>query len=156
MEVQDASLTPLHPDHVKVVRWRLSLFSIPLVALTIALEAAGSLPIGAFAVPLGVGLVWLVLRLPIRLHRARGYTMMHDRLRVVRGRMFHHDTWVPFSRVQHIDVARGPLEQRYGLATLVVHTAGTHNSSVRLPGLVESEALAMREMIRAAIAAATE
>ena len=56
---------------------------------------------------------------------------------------------VPFGRVQHIDVHQGPIERAYGLATLVLHTAGTHNASVALPGLGHDDALAMREDIRA-------
>jgi hypothetical protein len=32
-----------------------------------------------------------------------------------------------------------------------VHTAGSHNASVQLPGLKHEDALAMRETIRAAI-----
>ena len=39
----------------------------------------------------------------------------------------------------------------FGLATLTVHTAGSHNASVSLPGLAHETALAMREDIRAAI-----
>jgi membrane protein YdbS with pleckstrin-like domain len=56
---------------------------------------------------------------------------------------------VPFGLVQHIDVHQGPLERVYGLATLVLHTAGTHNASVSLPGLGHGDAMAMREEIRA-------
>ena len=39
----------------------------------------------------------------------------------------------------------------FGLATLVVHTAGTHNASVALPGLAQADAASMRESIRAHI-----
>ena len=73
------------------------------------------------------------------------------RLRVVRGYMFYRDTFVPFGRIQHIDVDQGPIDRRYGLATLTVHTAGNHNSTVALPGLAHADALAMREASRAAI-----
>jgi len=74
-----------------------------------------------------------------------------DRLRVVRGLLFRSDTVVPFGRVQHIDVDQGPLERYYGLATLTLHTAGSHNASVHLPGLLNEDAAAMREVIRAHI-----
>ena len=80
---------------------------------------------------------------------ARGYQMSDDRLRVVKGVMFHADTVVPFSRVQHLDVEQGPLERAFGIARLILHTAGTHNSSVTLPGLAHADAVAMREDIRA-------
>jgi hypothetical protein len=74
-----------------------------------------------------------------------------DQLRVVRGYMFYSDTIVPFGRIQHIDVDQGPIDRRYGLSKLTVHTAGHHNSTVTLPGLVHADALAMRTAMRAAI-----
>ena len=89
------------------------------------------------------------MRAPLRRYHARGYQMGGDRLRVVRGLIFRSDTVVPFGRVQHIDVHQGPVERGYGLATLVLHTAGNHNASVALPGLGRDDALAMREEIRA-------
>ncbi|HEX6164375.1 MAG TPA: PH domain-containing protein [Vicinamibacterales bacterium] len=52
---------------------------------------------------------------------------------------------VPRSRVQHIDVAQGPLERRYGLGTLVVYTAGTDHAKVELEGLAHARALRIRE-----------
>ena len=97
---------------------------------------------------------FIVIRVPLRRYHARGYDMAHDRLRVVRGLLFRSDTTVPFGRVQHIDVAKGPIERYFGLATLVLHTAGTHNASILLPGLGEGDALAMRETIREKIARA--
>ncbi len=72
---------------------------------------------------------------PDRIYRRLGYAVDGGLLRVVRGWLFHTDTIVPFVRVQHIDVTRGPLDKLFGTATLVVHTAGTHNSIVTLPGL---------------------
>ena len=58
---------------------------------------------------------------------------------------------MPFGRIQHIDVDQGLLDRGFDLATLVVHTAGTHNSTVSLPGLSEPDAAAIRETIRAHI-----
>jgi hypothetical protein len=147
-------LTPLHPNHVKVLRLQAVIVALPFVAAALALEIAGVLPTASVIVPILALATWLVIRVPLRRHYARGFRIAADRLRVVRGILFRSDTVVPFSRVQHIDVTRGPLERYYGLATLVLHTAGTHNSSVRLPGLGADEALAMREAIRETIARA--
>jgi membrane protein YdbS with pleckstrin-like domain len=52
---------------------------------------------------------------------------------------------VPRSRVQHIDVAQGPLERKYGLGRLVVYTAGTDHARVELEGLAHGRALRIRE-----------
>ena len=147
--VDDDALTPLHPNFVKVVRIGWALALLPVVIGALVLESAELLPRGAVLVPvLLVGAI-AVLRVPLRRYQARGYHLGEDRLRVVRGLLFRSDTVVPFGRVQHIDVEQGPLERLYGLGTLVLHTAGNHNSSVSLPGLAHDDALAMREAIRA-------
>ncbi|RXZ65082.1 hypothetical protein ETX26_13105 [Pelagerythrobacter rhizovicinus] len=125
--------------------------SVPFVIGALVLEVAGLLPTGVFIVPVLLAAVLIVIRVPRRRYMARGYVMGEDRLRVVRGLWFRSDTVVPFGRVQHIDVHQGPLERAYGLATLTLHTAGSHNASVSLPGLADADARAMRETIRAQI-----
>ncbi|OYW47306.1 MAG: hypothetical protein B7Z33_02400 [Sphingomonadales bacterium 12-68-11] len=124
---------------------------LPFAIGALVLEQASVLPTGAFIVPVLLAGLYLVIRAPLRRYHARGYQMGDDRLRVVRGLVFRSDTVVPFGRVQHIDVEQGPVERGYGLATLVLYTAGTHNASVSLPGLAHSDALEMREAIRARV-----
>lgn len=142
-------LTPLHPDYLKVVRIGWTLLAVPVLIGAAVLEIAGVLPRGAVLVPVLLVAAFAVVLVPPRRYRARGYQLDPDRLRVVRGTLFRSDTVVPFGRVQHIDVAQGPVERFYGLGTLVLHTAGNHNASVRLPGLPHAEALEIREAIRA-------
>ncbi|MXO88679.1 PH domain-containing protein [Altererythrobacter aestuarii] len=125
------------------------LTAIPFVIGALVGEIGGMLMSGAFLVPVVLVAVFLILMVPLRRFNARGYDMADDRLRVVRGLLFRSDTVVPFSRVQHIDVEQGPLERAFGIARLVLHTAGTHNASVTLPGLAYDDAAAMREAIRA-------
>jgi membrane protein YdbS with pleckstrin-like domain len=143
------ALTPLHPNYVKVVRLATLVGALPFVLVALVFEFTGQLPHGAFLAPVVLAALWLIVRVPLRRYQARGYQLGGDRLRVVRGLLFRKDTVVPFGRVQHIDVHQGPIERGYGLATLVLHTAGTHNSSVALPGLAHADAVAMREEIRA-------
>ena len=54
---------------------------------------------------------------------------------------------VPKSRVQHTDVSQGPLQRRFGLATLVLHTAGTQHAAVSLSGLSHEAALQIRDYL---------
>ena len=149
--MHEEGLTPLHPNHVKVTRITAALFSVPFVIGSIVLEAADVLPFGVFVIPVVLLAAFLIIRVPMRRYHARGFDMGADRLRVVRGIMFRSDTVVPFGRIQHIDVNQGPLQRLYDIATLTVHTAGTHNASVHLPGLANADAMAMREEIRAHI-----
>jgi len=141
------TLTPLHPNHVKLLRMQAGIAAAPLAIGALALEFATELPTGVIIAPVLLLAAWLVIRVPLRRHAARGYDLGADRLRVVRGLWFRSDTVVPFGRVQHLDLAQSALERAYGLATITVHTAGTHNASVSLPGLAQADAAAMRETI---------
>ena len=85
---------------------------------------------------------------PQRIYARLRYRLTERFLQVMRGWLFHTDTIVPLVRVQHIDVTRGPLDKLFGTATLVVHTAGTHNSIVTLPGLAPERAAQIRDIIR--------
>jgi len=151
----EAALTRLHPHYAHALRIEALLAAIPALLAALVIEAAlrdaALLPPGLIAGAALVVALVLVIRVPQRRWQARGYHLGADRLRVVRGVLWHSDTIVPFSRVQHIDVSQGPLERLFGIATLTLHTAGTHNASVALPGLAEETARAMREAIRAHI-----
>jgi len=64
-----------------------------------------------------------------------------------RGRLWRSETCVPTSRVQHLDLKRGPLERRFRLATLVIHTAGTRDSAVSVSGLDDDDAERLRDLL---------
>ena len=49
--------------------------------------------------------------------------------------------------MQHIDLNRGPLDRRFGLATLKVYTAGTKLASVSVDGLPEARAAQLRDAL---------
>jgi membrane protein YdbS with pleckstrin-like domain len=112
----------------------------------------------ATLLPIAVALIGFsgIVYAPGRIYRRLGYAIDARLLRVVRGWLLHVDTVVPFVRVQHIDVTRGPLDKLFGTASLVVHTAGTHNSVVTLPGLSPDRANEIRDAIRAEIRADAE
>jgi membrane protein YdbS with pleckstrin-like domain len=152
----DEALTRVDPNYKIALRISVGLTAIPLVIgsvfLDAVLSAAGE---GGWPLPFGtiIGVVVflalaLIIRLPGRRWLARGYNMSADRLRVVKGILWRSDTVVPFGRVQHIDVDQGPIERALDIATLTLHTAGNHNSSVTLPGLKHQVASDMREDIR--------
>ncbi len=147
----DGSLTALHAHHLKVLRLQTALAVVPAIVGAIVLETTGLLPRGVGLIGVLVVAAVLIARVPLRRFRTTGYSVEGNRLRIVRGLWVRSDTTVPFGRVQHIDVRQGPLERLFGLATLTVHTAGTHNASVHLPGLGYDDATAMRQAIRSHI-----
>ena len=40
------------------------------------------------------------------------------------GVWWRSEVWVPMARLQHLDVSQGPLDRRWGMASLSLHTAG--------------------------------
>lgn len=145
-------LQPVDPDYAKVLRIATLFNAAPLA---IGLTAVDLFAIRAAAWPTGLltAAAWMLVLIvvavvPSRRYAHIGYALGDAELRVARGFFFRLDTIVPFVRVQHIDVGQGPVERRYGLSHLVVHTSGTHNSMVTLPGLPSATAAAMRDAIR--------
>ncbi len=52
---------------------------------------------------------------------------------------------VPLARLQHADISQGPLQRQWGLAKLIVYTAGTQHASVELEGLAYETAIKLRD-----------
>lgn len=114
----------------------------PLVA---ADELSGGLRIGfaTLALVLGGGFgAWLGRRL-----RHQRWKLDAEGLWLRQGRLWWRETRVPASRVQHVDLKHGPLERRFRLATLVVHTAAVHLSGITVRGLDEADAEALRDAL---------
>jgi membrane protein YdbS with pleckstrin-like domain len=146
-----AQLQHVEPGYRQVLRLRLLVLWLPLVvgalvADYVVLGETRVYGIASGAVPLIAILVVAIA--PQRIYRRLLYGLTERLLQVVRGWLFHTDTIVPFVRVQHLDVTRGPLDKMFGTATLVVHTAGTRNSIVTVPGLAPDRAAEIRDIIR--------
>lgn len=149
-----ATILPVEPGYRHVLRLSAALFWGPLFIGSLVVNYLVLRDTPVFGLPpIIVGLIAFsaILIGPERIYRRLGYAVDGGLLRVVRGWLFHSDTIVPFVRVQHIDVNRGPFDKLFGTATLVVHTAGTHNSIVSLPGLSPDTAAAIRDDIRGSI-----
>jgi membrane protein YdbS with pleckstrin-like domain len=147
----EVALEPVEPGYKTVLRVRLVMFwsilwAVAAVADQVFLKLTPIAGLPTLGVPI-VGLAAVVVA-PQRVYRRLRFRLTERLLQVVRGWLFHVDTVVPLVRVQHIDVTRGPLEKMFGVATLVVHTAGTHNSIVTLPGLAPERAAQIRDIIR--------
>ena len=93
---------------------------------------------------------WLLLAafgtwMGLRRYRYTHWLLDDDGFALRRGRMWRSETRVPASRVQHLDIRRGPLERRFDLSTLLIHTAGTRQHAVALSGLDAGDAERLRD-----------
>ncbi len=93
---------------------------------------------------LWVASISLVLWVAHKRYRHTSWKLDADGFAVRRGRLWQWETRVPTSRVQHLDIKRGPLERAHRLASLVLHTAGTRLNAVSISGLDDDDAERLR------------
>lgn len=151
MAAGEPHLEPVEPGYKQVLRARMAVFAGVLIAAALILDRVLLGPEGRGGMIAGVAVILalaIIIVAPQRIYRHLRYGVGERMLQVVRGWLLHTDTVVPLARVQHLDVVRGPLDKLFGTSSLVVHTAGTHNSVVVVPGLAPARAAELRDIIR--------
>jgi len=153
--VTDGRERKLDPRSIQAERISGGIFaavvSVALLIGVVVLSIANSLGLAVGALLL-VGWVLassliaaLSLSWPALSYRHASYRVSAWGMRIRRGVLWRTISSVPRSRVQHTDVSQGPIERSFGLATLVIYTAGTHHASVSLGGLAHDTALQIRD-----------
>jgi membrane protein YdbS with pleckstrin-like domain len=99
---------------------------------------------GLVAVVGGLAAWWL----PRASYRQWRYHVATDALELRHGVVRRIHSAIPYFRVQHIDVAQGPVERAVGLARLVVHTASA-GTDATIPGIAAGDAEGLRRLILA-------
>ena len=119
-----------------------------IVTAIVTLTGAPIAPVFWVLTPLLLALfAVLVLVYPSARYRRLGYRA-HDGGIVVRDGVFWRtESALPSVRVQHADIAQGPLQRRYGIATLKLYTAGSRFTLTELPGLEEDAARRLRDRL---------
>ena len=101
--------------------------------------------LAALAVLLALAWTWAVVG---RTVRSWGYAERADDLLVTRGVLRRQLVVVPYGRMQFVDVTAGPLDRRFGLATVQLHTAAAATDA-SIPGLVPAVAARLRDRLAA-------
>jgi membrane protein YdbS with pleckstrin-like domain len=114
---------------------------IATVAAAIVQLALAPAPLVLFAALIAWG--WLLIG---RNYVSWGYAERADDLVIRNGWMFRRLVVVPYGRMQFVDVTAGPLERKYGLATLQLHTAAAATDAT-IPGLTPGEAGRLRDRL---------
>ncbi|MGX9887261.1 PH domain-containing protein [Streptomyces sp. NPDC002276] len=132
-----------------LLKMRRMLLVVWLGVLALAL----GVPLGLFAgpgwaafalLPLGVmAWGWVVLG---RNWRSWRYAERADDLLISKGVLWHHETIVPYGRMQLVEVTSGPVERHFGLASVQLHTAAAATDAT-IPGLDPAEAERLRDRL---------
>lgn len=141
--------SPVSP-RLRVLR-RTLVVSVGAIAALVSAVLAGAL-VGAWLAVLTLLAVaaltgwgcWLVERN----YRSWGYAERDDDLLVTHGVLFKKLVVVPYGRMQFVDVTAGPLDRRFGVRTLQLHTAAAATDAT-IPGLPPEEAGRLRDRLAA-------
>ena len=129
-------------------RVALASLGVPVLAL-VAVAALREGAVGALAAGVaGAALLGTALVVVQRRFAAWGYLEREDDLLVRRGVLVRRVSLVPYGRMQYVDVVAGPLDRRYGLATVTLHTAAAATDAF-VPGLRADEAARLRDRLAA-------
>jgi membrane protein YdbS with pleckstrin-like domain len=90
-----------------------------------------------------VGVRWALVE---RTWRSWGYVEREDDLYITHGVLFRTLVAVPYGRMQLVEVASGPLERSFGLATVSLKTASPETNAT-IPGLPPEEAARLRDRL---------
>lgn len=89
----------------------------------------------------------LVTALALVRFRKKGYALREHDVAFRTGLFWRKTTLLPFDRVQHAEVTQGPLQRRFGLATLKFYTAGGSSVDLKIEGLLAGDAERLRETV---------
>lgn len=79
--------------------------------------------------------------------RVKSYALRELDLHYASGLFFRKVVSQPITRIQHIELKRGPIERKAGLAILQVFSAGGEMHTFQIPGLPVKTAQQLRQFI---------
>jgi membrane protein YdbS with pleckstrin-like domain len=136
---------------IRLWRVRQAIVSVVLLGMATIVVISIGLATGRWLWPAIGWHLLLLLRIvllfwyPARSYKSWGYRIDGKVLETKRGIWFRIHQLLPLSRLQHVDLHSGPIERSFGLASLLLHTAGTQHASIVVPGLDAREAGRLRD-----------
>lgn len=155
-KAEEVQLTPLQPGYLKVLRLQWAIFFFILLAIMAVLFGLVERmrnPVLMYSAGAG----WLLLAIVSYWYQqlsfaVKGYAIRDKDVIYQTGLIFRDTYTCPFNRIQNTTVTMGPLERKFGLAKLILYTAGTSDADLDIPGLQEETARSLKEWINKKIA----
>ena len=148
---EEVPLQPLHPTYLKLLRieWAITVVVMILIIVPVMLFVPkfGKAPL-VWLTPVAVTLLLLFYLLmqektfPYRAYAVRERDVLYQKGWIIRSLKV-----CPFNRIQNCAVQSGPLERKFGLASLTLFTAGSTGADLRINGLTQTEADNLRQFI---------
>ncbi|WP_191621148.1 PH domain-containing protein [Marinihelvus fidelis] len=147
-------LHPLPPEHRREILVQSAIVVTVFLLLSLVPQAIVAIPspvrVALLALPAAALLLGgLLTVLAVVRFRRKGYALRAHDVVFRTGLFWRKTTVLPFDRVQHAEVTHGPLQRRFGLATLKFFTAGGSSVDLQIEGLLAADAERLRETVLA-------
>lgn len=150
-QAETVPLQPIHRLYLKLLRLEWLITAVIVIGATAALLFFWDRlrqGWGMWALPVAVYIFlslyyWLQERsFPFRAYAVRERDVVYQK-----GWLIRTLKVCPYNRIQNCTVQNGPLERKFGLATLTLFTAGSNGADMRIPGLTQAEATNLQQFI---------
>lgn len=140
-------------DPTALTAWRFKgliwgiIYLLIIIGYAIATRFLDVLPLWGIWVLVGIFTFLLTLQVgivPEYRMRYWGYEIRDDAIDIQSGFIIIKRVLIPISRVQHIDLAAGPILRKYRLASVEITTAGSNHA---IPALSLETAMSIREKL---------
>lgn len=151
--VEEVSFTPLEKAYltVETITFGIIMGIIAVLGLvSFLIMDEPTEPLIVVSVVLGYIVFWIVVLAAIQIsYKYSGYALREKDLLYRSGWLNRKTRIVMINRIQHISVQSGPLERKFGLASVSVFTAGSTAADFTIKGINEEIAQKIKSWISA-------
>ena len=79
--------------------------------------------------------------------KRRAFSIRHEDITLKSGIIYEKTSTIPLNRIQHVEVHRPFLDRRFGLASLLLYTAGASSVDMTIAGLEDEQAQSLQTLI---------
>ena len=150
-QIEQVEHHALEPNYLRVSIVSSMLFYVfPAIALIVFYFVKGEeLPMILLYIAAGFLLTLIILSVILRIvgFKYKSFGLRDHDIIYKSGWIWRNETIVPFNRIQHVEIAQGPMERYYNLAKLKVFTAGGSQSDLVIPGLDAEKAAEIKAFL---------
>jgi membrane protein YdbS with pleckstrin-like domain len=143
----ELDMEPMADAYEREVKVQQMIIWLPLLVLSfipyLLLQFAFLLLIPAFVLLLAA----IISRLVIRKSQVKGIALREHDIAYRSGLYWRKTVMLAYNRVQHVEVSSGPLQRKFGLASVKFFTAGGSSVDLKVDGLTRERAEQMRAYI---------
>ena len=140
-------MEPMAESYVREVKTQLLIIFLPILIVSVLPFLLTQITL-LLAVPVIVLLLATVIpMLVIRKAQVKGVSLREFDVAYRSGLFWRKTVIVAFNRVQHVEVSSGPLQRKFGLATVKFFTAGGSSVDLKVDGLSTERAEQIRTFI---------